>query len=246
MFEFGSLLEPTFSILNETSHLSTTSNSDSENDEKNLSSVAYFIFGFFLFWNSVVCIPTTRGLSGLLRGECNQYVVHLVCPHWLIGFIIPFFAALNSGLLLGYIFFTLSFVLPYSIAIFLEILKCLRGERRWCPHLPTRQVHDGDGSGSRILQEATENTDDRTTGRPTLSRTDQSKLSLRINTIVCAEDDSARFCSICLEDFHTGEEIGMSMDVECKHIYHKDCITEWLEAHDNCPICRRTYITSTS
>jgi hypothetical protein len=49
-------------------------------------------------------------------------------------------------------------------------------------------------------------------------------------------------CVICLERFHTGDEISYSIDPLCAHEYHTACIVEWLMKHPNCPYCRRFYI----
>lgn len=54
-------------------------------------------------------------------------------------------------------------------------------------------------------------------------------------------------CSICMEDFeesHDSEGGGKSLfrvsnrRVPCGHVYHSNCITEWLERCNSCPLCR--------
>ncbi|XP_022737343.1 E3 ubiquitin-protein ligase RING1-like [Durio zibethinus] len=42
-------------------------------------------------------------------------------------------------------------------------------------------------------------------------------------------------CAICLEKIK-GEELAKSMP--CGHVYHGDCIVEWLETSHLCPLCR--------
>lgn len=42
-------------------------------------------------------------------------------------------------------------------------------------------------------------------------------------------------CSICLEDFSENKE---NIILECKHIYHEDCIIGWLNKDTSCPLCR--------
>ena len=46
-------------------------------------------------------------------------------------------------------------------------------------------------------------------------------------------------CSICLEDFQKYDKY---IEFECNHIYHKNCIKEWLQNHTNCPNCRKIII----
>lgn len=45
-------------------------------------------------------------------------------------------------------------------------------------------------------------------------------------------------CTICLEKFSTGNSISWPKYGDCDHIYHTECITEWLAMHDDCPLCR--------
>lgn len=52
------------------------------------------------------------------------------------------------------------------------------------------------------------------------------------------EDDAA--CVICLEAFEIGDIVTWSKNQsECCHVYHQDCLSQWLQAkHDDCPSCR--------
>ena len=52
-------------------------------------------------------------------------------------------------------------------------------------------------------------------------------------------DETEIICSICLENFKKNEKY---IEFECKHIYHKDCIKEWLQNNKNCPNCRKIII----
>lgn len=40
-------------------------------------------------------------------------------------------------------------------------------------------------------------------------------------------------CSICLEHIRSGSQL-----MECKHCYHTECISNWLEISPSCPMCR--------
>lgn len=54
-------------------------------------------------------------------------------------------------------------------------------------------------------------------------------------------------CTICLEKFSSGESISWPKYGDCDHIYHTQCITEWLACkHDDCPLCRVAIIRNVS
>ncbi|CAD8103327.1 unnamed protein product [Paramecium sonneborni] len=42
-------------------------------------------------------------------------------------------------------------------------------------------------------------------------------------------------CTICLED--SGNPVEIQLD--CGHVFHKDCISEWLLREKHCPVCKR-------
>ena len=42
-------------------------------------------------------------------------------------------------------------------------------------------------------------------------------------------------CTICLEDHVPGE---LAARLPCGHLFHKDCVVEWLRRHCVCPVCR--------
>ena len=39
----------------------------------------------------------------------------------------------------------------------------------------------------------------------------------------------------CISDFEKGEKI---TELECKHILHTECISEWVKYKSECPVCR--------
>ena len=51
-----------------------------------------------------------------------------------------------------------------------------------------------------------------------------------------------KMCSICLDVFEVGDAICQSQNKECPHIFHLDCMMDWLIKHSNCPLCRKEYI----
>ena len=52
-------------------------------------------------------------------------------------------------------------------------------------------------------------------------------------------DDEKDACAICLKALHTGEMIG---DIPCGHLFHKDCLKDWLVRKNACPLCQRKEI----
>ena len=44
-------------------------------------------------------------------------------------------------------------------------------------------------------------------------------------------------CSICMEKFLEGDQIRELPG--CGHIFHAECVTEWLKLQPSCPVCRR-------
>ena len=52
------------------------------------------------------------------------------------------------------------------------------------------------------------------------------------------EDDPKPSCSICMERFKVGDNISLSPVEGCHHVFHHDCIREWLLRRTGCPCCR--------
>lgn len=50
-------------------------------------------------------------------------------------------------------------------------------------------------------------------------------------------------CAICLETFHNGEDICVAQNADCHHKFHMNCIFPWLLKSQDCPCCRRDYLT---
>uniref|UniRef100_A0A7N0SV54 RING-type E3 ubiquitin transferase n=1 Tax=Kalanchoe fedtschenkoi TaxID=63787 RepID=A0A7N0SV54_KALFE len=55
------------------------------------------------------------------------------------------------------------------------------------------------------------------------------------------QDDTR--CSICQEEYVIGDEMGR---LHCKHMYHVDCIDQWLRQKNWCPICKSSAASSSS
>jgi len=58
------------------------------------------------------------------------------------------------------------------------------------------------------------------------------------------EIDEMNTCAICLGEYEEGENICRSINSYCKHAFHKDCIVEWLMKHNECPCCRKDYLST--
>ncbi|KAK6336667.1 hypothetical protein TWF718_009460 [Orbilia javanica] len=50
-----------------------------------------------------------------------------------------------------------------------------------------------------------------------------------------AEVDDGSECVVCQDEYKVNEDV---VKLPCRHIYHEECVTRWLETHDACPICR--------
>lgn len=55
------------------------------------------------------------------------------------------------------------------------------------------------------------------------------------------EEPDGAACAICLDPFQDGEPI--NSQASCPHMFHKDCLLEWLDKHDICPCCRRCMVS---
>ena len=54
--------------------------------------------------------------------------------------------------------------------------------------------------------------------------------------ILKCKDDIDINCSICMDNMKKDDEY---IDIKCKHIFHKDCLTNYLQNFNHiCPICR--------
>ncbi|KAK6120685.1 hypothetical protein DH2020_045571 [Rehmannia glutinosa] len=59
--------------------------------------------------------------------------------------------------------------------------------------------------------------------------------------VIIDNDMEMMTCSICLEDFTEG-----LISMPCSHVFHGDCITQWLRTSHYCPICRFQMPTSSN
>ena len=48
-------------------------------------------------------------------------------------------------------------------------------------------------------------------------------------------DQEKKNCVICLEDFKNHDK---AIILPCIHLFHKNCIKNWLKKKNTCPICK--------
>jgi len=52
----------------------------------------------------------------------------------------------------------------------------------------------------------------------------------------CGGNEKCVFCTVCQEEYKAQEKL---VRLPCDHYYHKDCVVEWLNRHNACPMCRK-------
>ena len=123
----------------------------------------------------------------------------------------------------------------------------------------TRKRSDGDGDGDGNGDRANPIGDDPSTNDLGLEEEDGDVVNRNRNGIVDPEKNKIgngldidknietfdvpdnNTCSICLCELEEGDWVG---DIPCDHLFHKDCLKEWLVKNNHCPICRMTGIAS--
>ena len=61
-----------------------------------------------------------------------------------------------------------------------------------------------------------------------------SQESQRYSTIKI-KDKRKQVCCICMENFSCNQQVYF---LPCKHIFHADCLSEWVQYKNECPTCR--------
>ena len=63
-----------------------------------------------------------------------------------------------------------------------------------------------------------------------------------VKTLIHTEIIATDQCSIC-KDIYSGKQVVSILP--CAHIFHQQCITEWIQFnHNTCPICRKGFQNS--
>ncbi|KAL5826471.1 hypothetical protein ACOSQ4_018268 [Xanthoceras sorbifolium] len=55
------------------------------------------------------------------------------------------------------------------------------------------------------------------------------------NKKLVSDDESQMNCSICMEQLWA---VTYATAMPCSHVYHGDCIVQWLKQNHFCPLCR--------
>ena len=67
----------------------------------------------------------------------------------------------------------------------------------------------------------------------------KSMPSIAFNKKVFAESMLLEECLICMEDFKEGEDYVTPLACDARHMYHSNCIEEWLKNDNCCPFCKK-------
>jgi hypothetical protein len=76
---------------------------------------------------------------------------------------------------------------------------------------------------------------------PRLNYSRHGSVSSR-HSVESVEGEGLEPCTICLEDYKEGDNVCWSHNRQCNHVFHQECIVEWLLRHDGCPVCRQDYL----
>lgn len=58
-----------------------------------------------------------------------------------------------------------------------------------------------------------------------------------VESIDLVEEEEQTTCSVCLEDLSESSSENIIRMPNCLHLFHQDCIFEWLRHHNFCPLC---------
>ena len=55
------------------------------------------------------------------------------------------------------------------------------------------------------------------------------------NLNLIRKNSNCENCSVCKDDFEINQEL---INLPCKHSFHEECVTPWLQERNSCPTCR--------
>jgi hypothetical protein len=223
------------------------------------------IISAFICWNYALAGVVLEGLRDLFNLRCTDAVTILICPHWLLGIVIPaslgYFLMGVSG---SFLFTGICAGLPYGFVMLLG------GQLGWegpastatAPDSTTEEPIDVEiGIDPNRLTEierraylertlkftkVVEGSIRDTTEAEKSFRTEHPKSDIVVprkcweKNEACSTGDAN--CTICFEDYTENDNICWSPNPICHHAFHKDCVMDWLMKNTECPVCRRPYI----
>jgi len=75
------------------------------------------------------------------------------------------------------------------------------------------------------------------TSAPEQGVSESARRAMTVRPYARAEGETENaYCSVCLSQLENGEE---AKYLQCKHVYHPECIDRWLERSKLCPVCKR-------
>jgi hypothetical protein len=116
--------------------------------------------------------------------------------------------------------------------------------REWVPDDPPVESTGGDQDTPPSGEKAVEAPD------PPAPPINSSPTSCAMGSDDCgsfvAGEDEMAGCAICLSHFEPQQLVCESNNSSCQHIFHRDCMVDWLMKHqDTCPMCREVYLLKT-
>lgn len=78
--------------------------------------------------------------------------------------------------------------------------------------------------------------------------------TIRIPATSCDDDDPSQeerrepaHCAVCLAEYEPGDTVVWSLNPDCQHVFHDDCILTWLSrGKKRCPCCRKSFVDPTA
>lgn len=238
---------------------------DARSDGDDAVDILFVIVPFFICWNGAIGAHVVRAFAHLLQGKCTSSIMVLVCPHWLVGVLVPTLVGYGvGGIPSAALAFATAVLLPYTAIIFLYCRRPQEDREEGGnatfqqPHQPMNCIDDrydnlliiktvlpagAEQKSSQDKKERGKNKSKRVNNAYGLTHP-KSDIYARSSTAHNSNSMSVQLCAICLEEYQVGETIAWSRNPSCHHVFHKICLLNHLRAssnHDDCPICRNTY-----
>ena len=90
--------------------------------------------------------------------------------------------------------------------------------------IPAQRVAQGNGQSAQTNEQ-----------NARIARQIKINSKTRVITDEGLHGDLLNECSICLENFDVGQKVS---ELSCNHLFHKECVEQWMQNNHNCPLCR--------